>query len=424
MVVVMFLAFFVLLFLGVPVALAMGCSALIAIVWDGGLPLLLIPQQMFSSLDSFSLLAVPLYIVAGEVMEGAGISQRLVGFASALVGHLRGGVSHVSVVTTMIFSGVSGSGAADVAAVGSLLVPAMVKRGFPAGFAAALQAATGTMGPLIPPSVLMIIYGSMVDVSVAGLFLGGTIPGVLVGLGLMLVNYVYAIRNGWAGEPRVSLAGVLRSTREASWALVMPLLILGGLLSGVFTATEAGVIGVAYAFLVGLAIYRELAWRDIPDLLVRSAVSATNVMIIVSAAGIFGWVLAKEKFGLVAVKALLSITTSPPLVMLLLIGLILLVGCFVEVIAATIVLVPVLAPVGVHFGFDQLHFAIVMIFALALGAVTPPVGVYLYITTAIAKCPFRQTVAHVWPYLGIMTAVLLLVAYVPSFALWLPRLMR
>jgi C4-dicarboxylate transporter DctM subunit len=426
----LFVTFLVLMFgLGAPLAITMVLSSLAALGYYGTLPgaapipLVVTPQRMFIIVDSFPLMAVPYFILAGELMERGGISLRLVKFAVALVGRVRGGICLAAVLASMIFAGVSGSGAADTAAVGSLTIPAMIKKGYPRGFVAALQAVAGAIGPIIPPSIVMLIYASIANQSPARMFLGGIIPGILIGLGLMGVSYLYSIRHGFGAEDAAGWREVLRATVDASWALVSPVIILGGILSGVFTATEAGVIATVYAFLVGVFVYKEIRWTDLPATLVKAALTTSVVMFVVAASGIFGWLLAAARAPVVAAPFLTSLTNNRLMIFLIVILFLLIVGGLMEEAASIIILVPVLHPLAVRFGINELHWAVILSMTLVVGAVTPPVASFLFISTAIAKTTLSDASRNVWVFLAVMVGVILLSVIVPDLVLFLPRLL-
>jgi len=373
---------------------------------------------MLLSLNSFPLLAVPFFVLAGEIMNVGGITKRIVAFAGALVGHFRGGLGHVNVVANMIMAGVSGSASADAVAIGSVMIPAMVEAGYPAAFAAGLTASAATIGPIIPPSIVMVIYGSMTGVSIGAMFLGGIIPGVLIGFALMGIVWGYAKRRGWRREARVSARQVWRRFREAFWALLPPFIIVGGILSGVFTATEAGVVACVYSIFVSVVIYRELTWRKLGNVFLNAAVTTSVPMIIVAGASLFGWVLARQRFANLMVDFVTELTTSPLLAYLVIVAILLFIGLFVEALAAILIFVPVLLPIGQRFGFDPVHYALVIIIAMLIGTVTPPVGLQLYIASAISRVPVPKVV--VWPFVGAMTVVLVLIVLLPRTVTWIP----
>lgn len=415
------LTFLVLLFLGMPVAFAMLVANVVALWYAGDIPAVLVPSKLFLSLNSFPLMAVPYFILAGEIMNRGGITLRIVRFAEALVGHLRGGLGHVTVVSEMLLSGVSGSAAADASAIGSMTIPSMVRAGYRPEFAVGLTAAAATMGPIIPPSILMVIYGSVTGLSVGALFLGGMIPGILMGLALMVLVYYYARRHGYGrASERVPLGVVWQRFREAVWALLTGVIVIGGILSGVFTATESGALACVYAIIVGLFVYRELRLRDFPELFVNAAVITAVSMVVVAAASIFGFLLARARFSAVLVDWITSISRDPAVVWLLIIGLLLLIGMFVEALAAMLIFIPVMMPLVRVMGYDELHFALVFLMLICVGAITPPVGLLLYISCAIGKVPVSR--ALIWPFVWAIAAVILATAFAPGLVTFVPRL--
>lgn len=417
------IVFAILVLAAMPLAFAIGIASMAAIASvSGGPPLLLIPQTMVSGIDSFVLLALPLFILAGELMERGGMSRRLIDFATSLIGHIRGGLGQVSVVSEMIFSGLSGSGLADASALGAILIPAMIRRGYAPGFVASLMASCATIGPIIPPSTLMIIYGSITSVSVGAMFLGGILPGVLIGLAIMVVVDRYAAAHGHAGEPRASTQKVLVDLRKGAWALVAPGIIVGGIAGGVFTPTEAGAVAVVYAFLVGTLVHRDLDIREIVAALRRSVAITGAVMLVVATSLVFSRILALERVPITVANSMLSLSRDPAVIMLIIVALLLVLGMFVEVLAAALIVVPVLAPVASIIGYNDVHFAVVVVITLAIGGVTPPVGLLLFVTCGIADVPLSKAVPYVWPFLAIMTLVLLLIAFVPETVLFVPRL--
>lgn len=420
MVVTLWISFFGLLLLRVPVVYAMGFASGVALL-IGGVPLTLQSQRMIAQADSFTLLAVPFFILTGTVMEAGGIAARLVRFANSLVGRFRGGLGMVCALTTTIFSGISGSSASDASAIGSVLIPAMIQRGYSRAYAAALQSAASCNGPIIPPSVLMIVYASLANVSIGAMFLGGVIPGLIICLGLLVGNYWWARRLGYPSEDPVRVGEIWRSFWDARWALLVPVIIVGGILSGAFTATEAGAVAAVYSLVVAIFIYRDLRLRDLFGVVLRAVVTTAQVMIIIAAAGTFGWILAAQQFPSTAVGFLLSVTQEPWPGMLLLIGFILAIGCVMEILAAAIILIPVLFPVAAHYGYNDVHFAVVMIIAMVIGSITPPVGVTMFLCLGIANTTILEINRYIWSFIAILVAVLLLVAFVPALVLLIPR---
>jgi C4-dicarboxylate transporter DctM subunit len=355
-------------------------------------------------------------------METGGISARLVSFAGALVGHFRAGLCHVTVVSAMIFAGVSGSATADTSAIGSIVIPSMIRTGYKKGFVSALLASAGAIGPIIPPSLIMIVYGSMTGVSIAAMFLGGFIPGVIIGVGLMTVCYLWRSQTLMACEPRATLRETARRLVDAFWALISPVIILGGIVLGVFTPTEAGVVAAVYALIVGLFVYGEIRVKDIPEMLLKGALTATIVMSIIAAAGVFGWLLASEQMPALVARWMSGVTESPIVKMLLIQLFLLVLGCFVEGLAAAIILIPVLHPLALQMGLDPVHFAVVVCINIIVGGVTPPVGVLLYVSASIAKTTLEDASRYVLPFLAVLVGIVFATAYIPSLVTFLPRL--
>lgn len=409
--------------IGMPISHAMGLSAVLALALEGDIPLLLLAQRFYDALDSFPLLAVPLFVLAGELMNVAGITERLVGLSRALVGHLRGGLAQASIVANMFMSALSGSGLADLAAIGSMMIPAMKRDGYRPEFAAAVLACAAMMGPIIPPSIIAVIYGSVTGVSIGALFLAGAIPGVLAGLAMMVVTWYLAPRAGGRPTPRATLPDVRRASGQAVPALLMPLIIIGGIMSGAFTPTEAGAVAALYAILFGLATRRHTA----PSLYANfaSAASVTaGALITLGGAALFSWILSRAGVGAMALRTMVAITDSPALAMPIILAFFFLVGTFLEPVPALIIIVPVMTPIIQHLGFHPVHFGIIAIMMLVYGSVTPPVGILAMVACRIAGIEYSRSFGMLVPYSVAWLAVVLLVAYVPPLALWLPSLMQ
>ncbi len=420
------MAFFVLLLIGFPFAFAIGISTVMALLYEPSLPMVLVPQRMFVQIDSFPLMAIPFYILAGEIMERGGISVRLVSFADSLVGHIRGGLGMAAITSSMIFAGMSGSSAADASATGSITIPAMIRNGYPRGFAASIESAASSVGPIIPPSSLMIIYAAITGVSTGKMFLGGLIPGIMIGLSAMVVTYFYATKLGLAGERRESLRTATKNVfiraKEALWALLTPLIIIGGIISGVFTATEAGVVAVIYSLVVSLFVYKTITIRDLKSIILSAANTTSMVTLIIAFAAILGWLLSYIELPQTISRFLTSITSNPIVLLLIIILVLLIVGCLVEVVAAAIILIPVLFPLGELFQYNEIHFAVVIVITLAMGCITPPVGILLFITTGIAKTTVGETAKYIWPYLIFISLMILLCAFFPKIVTFIPDL--
>jgi C4-dicarboxylate transporter, DctM subunit len=426
MIFAVFLAVFaVLVLIRVPISIALGVAGLAMAAAIPGMSILtaltLFAQRMFVGIDVFLLLAIPLFILAGAVMEEGGTARRLVDFASALVGGFRGGLGHVTVLSSMFFAGISGSASADTAAVGSVMIPAMKRKGYDGPFAAALQAGAGALGPIIPPSVLMVIYGAIGNVSVASLFLGGFVPGILIGSGLMGLVYLVARSRNYPSEPSVGVREIFRRFLRAFLALLMPAIILGGVFSGVFTATESAAVAVAYAILLGIFVYRELRWSQLPRLFYVTGLLSAKVMFLIATATFVGFLFAHQKIPQHIAESLLAMTHEPWIVLLVVNVLLLVVGCVIEVAAALIILGPVLIPIMQSLGVDLVHFGVVMVVNLAIGTIHPPVGNCLYIVSAISGESIAKCSVAVIPVVGVMIAVLMLITHAPELVLFVPR---
>ncbi len=420
----MLLSVLVLLALGVPIAFCIGLASVVAILMIGpSAPWIIVPNSMLNGMDSFPLLAVPFFVLAGDLMNRGGITIRLIAFANLLVGHIRGGLAQANVVASMLFAGITGSALADTAAIGRIMIPAMEKEGYDRPYAAAVTVASSIIGPIIPPSITMVIFGVTAGVSIGGLFLAGIVPGVLIGFGLMGMAYVMARRRDYP----VRMVPVTRrlawvTTRDAMIALLMPLIILGGIFGGIMTPTESAAVAVLYAVLVGLFVLRELTLRDLGIALLRSGMTTASIMFIVGTARIFADLLGAEQVPQQLVGIALSLTEERWLILLIINVFLLLVGAIMDTSAAIIILVPVLLPVAVSAGVHPLEFGIIMSVNLIIGLATPPLGVCLFVASDIAKISVERIVLAIWPFLVLEIAVLLLITYVPGLAMALPRL--
>jgi C4-dicarboxylate transporter DctM subunit len=411
------------LIIGVPIVASLVLASAVGLLADGSLPITVLAQRIFVGLDSFPLLAAPLFILAGSIMEVGGISARITALAQALIGHIRGGLGMVVILATMIFSGVSGSSTADTAAIGSVMIPAMERRGYPKAFATAVVAAAGGMGILIPPSIIMIIYGLLTNTSIAALFVAGIVPGILTCVAGMAITYVIAKRENFPVEASFSLRELVVALGRSFWAIIMPVIILGGILLGIFTVTEAAVVAVVYGWIVAMFIYRELKWRDMPRILVESGVLTGIVMLVVGVAAVFGWLLTSHQVPLQVTKALSAISDNPMFFLFLINVSFLLIGCVFEVTAALIMTVPVLIPVALAYGIDPVHLGVVITANMGIGMVTPPVGICLYVACGISGVPMNSAIRDLTPFLAVMIATLLLITYVPAITLFLPQLL-
>ncbi len=423
MTVLLFASLLVCFILGMPIAFSLGVSSMATLQFGSHLPMTLAAQRLFTGTDSFPLMAIPFFMLAGELMESGGISRRLFDFAHALVGFVYGGLAMVAVVAAMFFAGISGAAAADTAAVGAVSIPAMIRKGYAKGFAAAVQAAGGSIGVIIPPSIPMIIFGVVGGVSIGKLFMGGIIPGVLIGGGLMAANFFLSKRAGYGKEPFQGFKKVFVTFFAAFWALLMPAIILGGILGGIFTPTEAAVIAVLYGLIVGFGVYRELSISDLPKIFAKAAVSTSTVMLLIATANIFGWILTAQRVPQNVAAYLVSLTTSPVILYALILVCLLIIGTFMETSASLIILTPVFLPAIHKFGIDPVHFGVVMVTSLSIGMLTPPLGICLFISCNIADIQLHEIVKYIYPFLLIMIGLLLLITYVPDLVMLIPNLM-
>lgn len=422
MMLVAFLTFMVLLFAGVPIAFSMGLGSLLGLLVSHS-SLMVVGQRLFAGVNSFSLMAIPFFMLSGELMDKGGISRRLVSFAQALVGHITGGLGMVDILTSVIFAGISGSAAADTAAVGSILIPPMKERGYPKGLASVIQATAGSLGPIIPPSLTMIIYCSLTNLSISELFMAGVIPGLLIGAGTMFVTYLYAKKLGIKGEKRATLKEVWKATKDAILAIIMPIIIIGGIVGGIFTATEAGAIAVFYALIIGLFVFKEFTVKDLPSILLGAAGTSSMALLIVASANVFSWLVAYVKLPTIIISFLVSLTSSKYIILILLVIFLLFVGMFIETLSATIICAPILMPVAAQFGIDPIQFALIMVVTLVYAGVTPPVGGVLFITMGIAEAKLKDTLRYLPAYLGLVCLVLLILIFVPGASTLLPSLL-
>ncbi|MEJ2478078.1 MAG: TRAP transporter large permease, partial [Desulfobacterales bacterium] len=412
MTIILFVSLLVCFVLGMPIAFSLGVASVTTLQYGSDLPLTLAAQRLFTGTDSFPLMAIPFFMLAGELMESGGISRRLFDFAHAIVGFVYGGLAMVAVVAAMFFAGISGAAAADTAAVGAVSIPAMIRKGYKKGFAAAVQAAGGSIGVIIPPSIPMIIFGVVGGVSIGKMFMGGFIPGLLIGGSLMGVSYVLAKKAGYEKDAFMGFHKILWTFWGALWALLMPVIILGGILGGIFTPTEAAVVAALYGLVIGFFVYRELRLRDLPRIFTRAAISTSTVMLLIATANIFGWILTAERVPQDVAAYLVTLSSSRYVLYGLILICLLVVGTFMETSASLIILTPVFLPVVEKLGIDPVHFGVVMVTALAIGMLTPPLGICLFISCNIAHIQLSEIVRYITPFLVIMIAMLVLITYV------------
>ena len=410
--------FLALLLLGVPVAVAMLFSSIINILIIG-IPPIIASERVLSSINSFPMLAVPFFILAGVIMNLGGLTAQLVNVSRAFVGHFYGGTAQVNVLASIFFSGISGSASADAAAIGSMLIPTMKREGYDPGFSVGITAASATIGPIIPPSVVMIIYGSMTNLSIGALFLAGILPGLAIGILLMVTVAFISRRRDYPRRDRMPWSQRLKTVWRGIPALIAPLIIVGGIITGLYTPTEAGVVACVYGLLVGLFVYRELKLRMLPRLLAEAIETTAIPIFILASASIFGWLLTFHGLGTMVADYFASLNMTPTMMLFALVGLLLVIGLLIEGLAALIIFVPVFMPLIPAFQFDEVHFALIVIVTILIGTVTPPVGVQLYIAAAIGRVRLQDIV--IWPFVFAMIAIVALMILFPQFVVFLPH---
>jgi len=407
---------------GVPIAIAMGLAGFSVIMLSGNIPIEVTAQRFVTGVDSFPLLAVPFFILAGALMNTGGVTERLVRLANAMVGRLTGGLGHVVVVTNMIMAGMSGSAVADAAGTGAVLIPSMIRAGYGAAFSAAVTASASTIGPIIPPSIPFVVFGILASVSIGRLFLGGAIPGILMGLYLMVAVYIVSKKRGYARGERTSATRLWGAFKSALPALLLPVIILWGIVGGAVTPTEAAVLAVLYALFLGVFVYRELTLSSMARVFCEAALTTGVIMFIVAGASLLAWIMTREQAGPTLVGAVTSVTRDPRLVLLLINIILLILGCFLETLSLMILLVPVLMPLIHALGIDPVHFGVVFTLNLMIGLITPPVGMSMFIACSIAKIRLVDFAREIPLFVVALVLVLLLITYYPPLVLFLPNL--
>jgi tripartite ATP-independent transporter DctM subunit len=419
----LFLIMLVLFAVAMPVAWSMAIASGLYMLLGPQIPLQGLVQRMIGGIDTFPLLAIPFFILAGNLMNTGGITERLVRFSRALVGHIRGGLAHVVVVTNMIMAGMSGSGIADAAGSGAVLIPAMKRAGYGVPFAAAVVGAAGTIGPIIPPSIPFVIYGSLANTSIGRLLLAGAVPGVLMGILLMIFVYFIAKQRNYPAEAQVSRSELLQATLRAIPPMGMPVIILGGIIGGVMTPTEAACAGAAYAFVLGFFVYGELKFRDLPKIITESVAGTAAVAIIIAAAQPMGWILTYQQAPMKVLALFQDAQLSKAMLLLVINVIMLILGCFLEGLAVMVMAVPVLMPLLRQVGIDPLHFGVLFVLNIMIGTVTPPVGTIMYVVCALGKISIGEFAREVWPFVLALTICLFILTYVPILSTWLPDLL-
>lgn len=421
---ILILSILVFTILGMPIGYCLGAATLFALLYAGSFPLIVIPQQLFAGIDSFPIMAIPFFILAGNLMTAGGINQKIIRFCNSLVGWVTGSLAMVTVVASMFFAAISGSAVATIAAIGGITIPAMKKEKYSAAFAAAVASSSGVCGPIIPPSIPLIVYGASLSMSVGDLFLGSVVPGIMLGVSLCLTSYVISKKHNFPKHERAPRAEVRKAAKEGFWALIMPLVILGSIFSGIVTPTEASVIAVVYALVVGLFIYRDLQFKDLHDILCESAISTAVIMIILATSRASSWVVVTSRFPETLSAAILSLTNSKFLILILVNLILLVVGCLMEANAAIVILTPILVPLVAKIGVSPLHFGVLMTFNLCLGLLTPPVGAGLLLGNNIAEEKIEKTLVATIPFFLVGAVSLMLLTFVPELVTFLPELLK
>ena len=415
----MFVSMIIFFAFSVPIAISIGFASVSSIHLFGGVPMLVVPKEIFTAIDKFALGAIPFFILAGNLMEVGGISNRLVNFTKSIVGGLQGGLAITCVMTCMIFAAVSGSSVATTFAIGAILIPALVKHGYPDNFAASLQATSAELGVIIPPSIPMILYGVSAEVSIGELFIAGFGPGLLIGGALMFFVWIYSKIKGYGKNDHVGRMTFTQASKEAAFALLMPVIILGGIYGGVFTPTEAAVVAVFYSLFVGMGIYREIKFKDLYPIFRKSVISSAVIMFIIANAGLFSFLITRAGVPEAIGSFLKENLSSPGMFLLGVNAALFIIGMFIETSASIIVLAPILAPVAIKFGVDPVHFGTIMVVNLALGMITPPFGVNLFAACTVAKISLDQIIRNLLPFVGVVLGCLMLITYVPEISLFL-----
>ena len=414
--------FFVLFLVGIPICFSLGLVSIFGMV-QGATPMIVVIQRLFTGADSTALIAIPLFILAGGLMVQGGISNRIVSFADALIGHFPSGLALVSILACMFFAAITGSAIAATAAIGGIMIPIMREKNYEDTFSAPLIACGGSIGPIIPPSIPLLLYGTMANVSVGKLFIGGFIPGIIMGVGLMIYSYFVGKKRHYVGrEKKASREEILRTGKDALLALIMPIIIIGGILSGIFTATESGAIACAYAIIIGGLVYKELKLENMFRLFVDCAKSTGQVLVVVACASLFTWVITVAQVPQ-TVSALLSDSIHSRVILLLVINIILLIaGTFIDTTSALVIFTPLFLPLVQAMGIDLIHFGLVMAVNLTIGMCTPPLGVCLFVAGSIAKVSLKEQMKDLLPMLGVLLVVLLIITYIPQTVTFLPNL--
>lgn len=420
---ILFGLFFLLIALNMPVAIALGLSSIMVLIINNLVSMDLFITASFSASDSLPLIAIPLFILAGDIMSKGGIAKRLIYFVETIVGSFSGGLGIITVLTSLIFAAISGSGPATVAVIGGIMLPYMISRGYSKEYSTSLVASAGSMGPIIPPSILFILYGVVASVSIGDLFIAGIIPGLLIGVSLIVVNYFVSKKEGYIGTERKGFKDVLKALYEAKFALFAPIVVLGGIYGGVFTPTEAAVVAVFYSLVVSLFIHKEINFKDIPEIFMSASAVSGGIMILVGVAAFFGRMLSLEQIPIQIAEMIAGVTSNPIIMMIIINIFLLIVGMFMETISALMIFIPILLPIVTQLGIDPLHFGIIASVNLSLGQITPPLGINLFVASKISKIPFESTFRYLIPMLIALVITLFLITFIPQLSLFLPEIL-
>lgn len=424
-IVITLIVFFLLLFLGIPIAYGLIASSMLYIICFSHVPIIIVAQQMLKGVDSFTLLAVPFFVIAGSLMQSGGISRKIVDFAKKLVGHLPGGLAIVTTIASMIFAAMTGAGAATTAAVGGIMIPEMKKEGYDGGFACAIQAIGGIFGPIIPPSILMVLYAVASGSSVGDMLIAGVIPGLFLGVFLIAVEVFVCIKKGFGGTAKkAKWRDLLHSFLDSFWAMLAPLIILGGIYSGIFTPTEASAITCLYCIIIGVFVYKGFKITEVPKVVYSGVRSASGIMLIVAATQIFGWVLTRAGIPQTVAQWFVSHVNSPFIFMLAVILILLIAGCFIDAVPNMLIFAPIFVPTAEVYGINLVYFGVVMVVALCIGLVTPPVGINLFVASNVGDEPIHKIIPHIWLFLGASVVGLLLLVCFPVISTFLPTILH
>ena len=423
MISIMFILFIILTLISVPIAFVLGISSMAWVSFSNFVPMVMLPQRMYAGLDSFTLIAIPLFILAGKLMASGGISKRLIKLSAIMVGRFKGGLAYINIVVSMLFAGITGSATADSSSIGSILIPSMIEKGYDKDFSVAVTATSSVIGILIPPSIPLVIYGILMNQSISTLFLAGAVPGILVGGVLMLISFVLAQKNNYPRDEKFTIKEAVKTTIDGFLPLLSIVIVLGGIMGGIVTPTEAAMLAVVYSFILGFFVYKAFTLKDIPGIILDTLKINGMVMLMVAAATAFSWIITSQQIPMKIAQALLSFTQNK-IILLLIFNIVLLVaGAILDLTPAMIIFVPVLAPIALELGIDPIHFAIIVVTNLGIGLFTPPVGACLFVSCSIAGINMKEAFKGFIPFFVGMFAVLMMVTFIPELSLWLPRLL-